>query len=105
MESYILGAAIYGDVENRVAILKRKQGGRFRYIMGRIFLPYGKLKKIYPRLKKYPILLPYYEIKRWLRLVLRKDTARALNELKVSGNVSEDKAERLTNMLDALELN
>ena len=105
MESYILGASIYGNIENRVAILKNKRGGRFRYIIGRIFLPYGKLKKIYPRLEKYPILLPFYEIKRWLRLVVRRDTSRALYELKVSGSVSEDKAARLANMLDSLGLN
>ncbi len=105
MEAYILGASIYGNIENRVAILKTKRGGRFRYIIGRIFLPYRKLKRIYPRLEKYPVLLPFYEIKRWLRLVFRKDTSRALYELKVSANVSEDKANRLTCMLDSLGLN
>ena len=105
MEEYILGASIYGNVENRVAILKTKRGGRFRYVMGRIFLPYGKLKKIYPRLEKYPVLLPFYEIKRWFRLVFRKDTSRALYELKVSGNVSDERANRLTAMLNSLGLN
>ena len=104
MEDYILGASIYGNIENRVAILKTKQGGRFRYIMSRIFLPYKKLKKVYPRLEKYPVLLPYYQIKRWLRLVFRKDTSRAFYELKVSGNVSENKANRLSNMLNSLDL-
>ena len=72
MESYILGASIYGDVENRVALSQIKQGGRFKYLLGRIFLPYNKLNKIYPRLKKYPILLPFYQIKRWCRFVFRK---------------------------------
>ena len=104
MENYILGASIYGDVENRVALSQIKQGGRFKHILGRLFLPYNKLNKIYPRLKKYPALLPYYQVKRWFRFVFRKRTAIAFKELKANATVSDEKKRQLSDMCASLGL-
>ena len=56
MERYIVGAGVFGNLENQVAIEHKKQGGRLRYILGRIFAPYDRLKLYYPRLEKYKIL-------------------------------------------------
>jgi len=105
VEDYILDASIYGNIENRVAISQSKRGNRFKYIIGRIFLPYGKLKKIYPNLEKYPVLLPFYEVKRWFRMIFRKNTSRAISELKATGNINSEKQKRILLMLDRLGLN
>jgi hypothetical protein len=104
MEEYILGSAIYGTMENRVTIQHAKRGGKFRYMLGRIFMPYAKLKKIYPNLEKYPILLPFYQVKRWCRYVSRRGTSRAKIEAQIAGNISEEKQIKMVSMLRELGL-
>lgn len=105
MEEYILGSAIYGTMENRVTIQQAKRGGKVRYMLGRIFMPYEKLKKIYPNLEKYPILLPFYQVKRWCRYFSRRGTSRAKIEAKIAGNISEEKQIKMVSMLKELGLN
>lgn len=101
---YILGAGVYGKLENRIAIAQNSKKGKIGYVLGRIFLPYSKLKRIYQRLEKYPVLLPFYEVKRWFRYFLRKGTTSAAREMRINTSVTDDKKERLRAMCKGLEL-
>ena len=104
MQEYIVGGGAFGSLENQVAINNKTKGGRFRYILGRIFAPYDRLKLYYPRLDKYPILMPYYQIKRWCRLLFTKSRKRALTELKHNQTVSSETSERIVGMCNRLGL-
>lgn len=104
MELYIVGAGSYGTMENKVAISQAKKGGRIKYALGRIFQSYPMLKIYYPRLEKYPILFPYYQVKRWCRILFTKDKKRAFAELKYNSSVSEEKKKRLATLCNDLEL-
>ena len=104
MENYILGAGIYGSTENRMAVMHTKQKGKLRYALSRIFLPYSRLKKIYPGLEKYPVLLPYYEIKRWFRYLSRHGLSSGKSELKSFGAVDDEILESVSALCEKLEL-
>lgn len=104
MELYVVGAGSYGTMENRVAISQARKGGRIKYALGRIFQSYPMLKIYYPRLEKYPILFPYYQVKRWCRILFTKDKKRAFAELKYNSSVSEEKKKRLATLCNDLEL-
>jgi capsule polysaccharide modification protein KpsS len=104
MEDYILSSGIYGTTENRVAIAQANKGGKLRYVLGRIFLPYSRLILYYPNLKKHPILYPFYQVKRWFRIVFTKDRKNALTEIRLNSSVSEDKTARLHTMCEELSL-
>jgi len=104
MENYILGSAIYGTVENHVAIEKAKKGGSFGYYFSRLFMPYSKLKKIYPRLEKYPILYPFYQVKRWCRFIYRGRLFHARAEIKAASNTPTDKQKSIVALCDSLGL-
>jgi hypothetical protein len=80
MEKFIVSGGTFGTKENAVAAGSHKQGGKFKYILSRIFLPAKDLKVKYPKLKKYPILLPYYQICRWCNLLKRKGVSEAAAE-------------------------
>ena len=56
MEDYIVSAGVYGSLDNRVALKQAKVGGKIKYLLSRVFLPYSLLKSSYPKLEKYPIL-------------------------------------------------
>ena len=104
MSDYIVGAGAFGTLENSVAISGNIKGGRVRYLIGRVFAPYDRLKLYYPRLEKHPMLLPYYQIKRWCRLLFTKSRKRALLEIKKTSAVTSESGEKIVDMCSRLGL-
>lgn len=104
MGNYILGAGIYGSSENRMAVMQLRGRGKLRYALSRIFLPYSRLKKIYPRLEKYPVLLPFYEVKRWFRYLVRHGVSSGRSELKAYNSVTEEKQVSVSSLCANLDL-
>ena len=104
MKDYILYAGMYADIENRAAVQQVKKGGRIKYLWPRIFLSYDQLKLQYPNLQKHKILLPFYQVKRWCRLLLGKDSKNVSRELKANVYLQSDKKERIAKLLKNLEL-
>ena len=104
MENYILGAAIYGTVENHVAIERARKGGSLAYYFNRLFMPYSKLKKVYPRLEKYPILYPFYQVKRWCRFFVRGRGFHAKAEIKAASSGLTEKQRSIIALCEDLGL-
>ncbi len=104
IENYLLGSAIYGTVENHVIIEKSRKGGSFGYYFYRLFMPYSKLKKIYPRLEKYPILFPFYQVKRWCRFIYRGRLFHARAEIKAANSALTEEQKDIISLCDSLEL-
>ena len=103
IESFILRSGIYGNIENRVAVSTEKKG-RFKYILGRLFIPYSSLVNRYPSLKGRPYLTPFYCIRRWCRMLFVRRSKRAIAELKLSMNISPEVAEQARKLLEDLEI-
>lgn len=89
-EKYILRGGTYGILENRVGIYQSKLGGRCGYALQKIFLPYNNLKYHYPILERYRILLPIFEVSRWLKLLFKGGIKRSIHELYVNGSVPSE---------------
>ena len=105
MEEYIIGAGVYGTQENYVAIQQSRRGNRFKYVLSRIWLPYERLKHYYPSLNGKKILLPFYEFRRWMKLIFsRKTRRRSINEMRASSNLDTSRAERLSAHMSELGL-
>jgi hypothetical protein len=99
MEEFLFRGGIYGSVDNRVSLAQTKKGGRFGYLVSRIFIPYDKLKRYYPVLEKHRFLMPLMQVRRWLML-LRPDVARmAKNELKSNRKLEKSRADQMGNFL------
>ena len=97
MEDYIIGAGVYGTQENYVAIQQTRRGNKFKYVLSRIWLPYDRLKHYYPSLDGKKILLPFYEMRRWMKLIFSKKTRRrSINEMKASSNLDNERANILS---------
>lgn len=90
MAEYVLNGGIYGTNENRIAVQQQKTGGKLRYILSRVFLPYETLKFYYPILQKHKWLTPFMEVRRWFKLILCGHFRRVKKELDY--NQSIDKA-------------
>lgn len=104
MEDYILRGGVYGSNENRITVQQQKKGGRLKYALSKIFIPYDTIKFHYPILEKYRWLTPIMEIRRWCKLIFCGHVRRTVKELTYNQNVSSDKAEETKQFLSNIGL-
>ena len=101
MEEFVLAGGVYGVLENRVAVQTYK--GRFSYFLCRVFPPYRELKNQYLILRKYPLLYPFYIVRRWFNLLFVKNRAKhSLREWNIA--LKKNKENRVKNLLKNLDL-
>ncbi len=93
IEQFILSGGVYGTRENLGATGRHKNGSYFKYILNRVFMPKNRLRLVYPKIDRYPILIPFYQVKRWFTLFDKEKRTSAKNEL--SGNKHSDYADKM----------
>lgn len=104
LENFVLSGGVYGTLENSVSVGQNKKGGKIKYILSRVWLSYDVLKIQYPNLEKHKWLLPFYEVKRWFRLLFKGGVKRSVNEIKVTANMDSEKVERSARLMSELGL-
>lgn len=104
MQDYVVAGGVYGNAENRVASRRQNKVGKFRYMLSRVFLPYSLLKEQYPILKKCKLLLPIMEVRRWFRLIFKGRVPYAVQEIKASQLLSDEKRLTTGKMMEQLGL-
>lgn len=104
MHRYIFDGGVYGNLQNRVSINQTREGGKLRYALSKIILPYDIMKHYYPVLQKYPLLTPVYQVVRWCRLLFCGGVRRSVRELQVNAAVSRDQNMTAGKLLKYLEL-
>lgn len=104
MEDYILQGGVYGTLEQQFAMSQNKKGGKFRHLLSKIFLSYEQMKVYYPSVKKCPILFPFYQVRRWCRILFCGGRKAAMNEIKVNQNITTEEQERAKKLLEELNL-
>ena len=95
MEQYVLRGGVYGTSENRIAVQQQKKGGRIKYALSKIFIPYDTIKFHYPILQKHRWLTPIMEVRRWFKLVFCGHAKRSIRELKQNNSISNAEAENI----------
>lgn len=96
LSDFIFDMALDNGRSNRV--LLNNNGRGFKYVFKRVFLDYKTLSKYYPLLRRYKVLLPYYEVKRWLLIVFRGELKSGLNEIKAINNLDNDSYSKMNEL-------
>lgn len=104
MEDYILQGGVYGTLEQHIAMSQNKKGGKFRHLLSKIFLSYEQMKVYYPSVKKCPILFPFYQVRRWFRILFCGGRKAAMNEIKLNQSISEEKKQAAKRLIEELGL-
>lgn len=104
MESYILQGGAYGTLEQTLAMSQNKKGGKIGHLMSKIFLSYKAMTVYYPSLSKCPILFPFYQVRRWCRILFCGGRKSAINEIKLNQRISEEKKKAAENLITELDL-
>lgn len=104
LEEYVLRGGVYGNTENLVAVEQVQKGGKFRRLLSLVFLPYDKLKIQYPALEKRKWLFPFYQVRRWCRIVFKGGLKTAKKQAKLNDAVSDKYVKDVASLLGELEL-
>ena len=102
LEAYCFDGGVFGSAENQ-ALAEQRGKSRIGYVARRLFLKKDVLKEMYPTLKKYPFLLPYYELRRWPRAITsrRKQVA---EELRTVRNTPEEQTAKFDRLMKQVGL-
>lgn len=100
--SYVIAGGVYGGVETKVYIQQARRGGKFRYAMQRIFLPYKTLCLSYPIAKRHKILVPFLQVVRWFRIIFGGKVRSSAKELRSNSALDDKKAREAEDMLKLL---
>lgn len=98
LEEYVLKGGIFGTMDNRVVLQQTKSGGKGKYLLSRIWLPYDILKHESPTLKKHKWLTPFYQVRRWFRMLFKGRMRMRMKEAEMMATADQaqkDKAKRI----------
>lgn len=104
MEAYLLRGGVYGSTENHVALERQRAGGKLRYAFRRIWMPKEQLRLRYPKMKKSPLLIPWYQIRRWAEIVFRGRLKHAADEMRANREISYKASAATDGMMKELGL-
>lgn len=103
LANVILDSGTFGPRENIDITGKRRHGGTVGYLLSRAFLPYKTLKKLYPVIEKWPILIPICVIHRACQFLFGWKRARLQEYFRVTKSDAA-KAEDIADILDIVGL-
>jgi hypothetical protein len=99
---YILLGGVYGKKEQYVLVGRAKEGGRLKYFLSRMLLPYDTIRYQYPVLNKHKYLTPFFQVVRWFRILFGGKIKSSADELRMSDKLSTAKIEETAQMLEEL---
>ena len=102
MEKFVIGGGVYGTLKQKTKIESVKSNNYYRR---RIFLPFNEMASRYRKLEKYPILLPYYMVKRWFALFSKDKRKSIRQELEYKKDFTNEKLQQTNKFLEELGLN
>lgn len=104
MEEFVLNGGTYGTLNQGVLAEQVSSGGRGKYLIKRIFLPYEHLQIRYPEVKKHPILVPFYQVRRWFELLFGKRLGVAVKQFNHSKNITQEENKKTIELFESLGL-
>ncbi len=96
MEDYILRGGVYGSFENGVSAQQEINGGQFRHVMSKFFIPRDVLKVQFPIIEKHRYLTPVMQVARWFKVIFN---GRAFREINCGSNIDKDQSQSTKDML------
>ena len=104
MEMYIIEAGLFGNVKSKVKARKVKTEGKGEYLLQRVFIPYKEFCSSYPILSKYPLLYPYYTVKRWFKIFDRRKAEQAICEIQLNQEMKQESVQKLRELFYKLDI-
>lgn len=104
MEEFIFKGGCFGTGETILFTRQQKSGGKIKFMLSRIFVPYNELKKQYPIIEKHKILTPICEICRIFSLLFGKKRKFRKSYVEKLTEISENKFDDIGFLFESVGL-
>lgn len=104
MGQFLLAGGTYGTKKQQILIKQQRKGGKMKYLLNRVFMPYRELKYRYRVLEKCPILYPVMLVRRWVELLFGGRLKRSVEEAQMALNAKKDQSEEMDDFLRQIGL-
>jgi len=102
-EDLVISGGVFGSKHLKIVSNKRKDSGK-KYIRGRIFKTSEEIKNFHPRCRKYPVLIPFYQIVRWTQVAKARRPKEVLSEFKQADSIDKAEVEKYDKLMKAMGL-
>lgn len=102
LEKYSFEGGVFGNRKNASISELRNNKGK-KYYIKRIILKKQSLETIYPKLKNYPALLPYYQVKRWIDAIINQRN-KVKNEIRMIRQIDYKEIEEIHDLFNSVGL-
>ena len=102
-ENIVVSGGVFGSKHLKLVSNKRNDSGK-RYIGRRIFKSSEEIKNYFPVCRKHPILVPYYQVVRWTRMLRTKRPSEYVSEFKQANLVEQSEVEMYDKLMKAMGL-
>lgn len=91
LERFVLNGGTFGSKSNVTKLHRTKTKSTLGFLFRRIFPDYSQMSIHSLVLKRHPVLLPVFWIKRWVQLIIKRGRFRgAIRELELNKTIDED---------------
>lgn len=102
LELFVFNGSAGGSREQSMAVKNSKAGGRMRYLLSRLFIPYSSLIYLYPWIENRKWLVPVATILRW-GTVLKSDVLyRVKREIKLNNSIDAQQQTKILKLMSDL---
>lgn len=104
MERYIIAYGAFGTRRSRIMAQRVKGKSKSRYLWEKVFVPYESLCLDFPKLRKRPLLYPYYVVQNCGKVIKRTSSKAVVRELKANNKMKQSSIDKLEYLLEKLQL-
>ena len=102
-EQLVMSGGVFGSDYTRILSKKRKNKG-VMYFFSRLWIKSTRIQGIYPICKKYPILIPFYQMKRWPQLFNKQTQQKVIKEIRQVNEINQSEVALYEKLLHELDL-
>ncbi len=103
LADFVLRGGMFGTINNRVMISRKRYDSKWQYLRSRIFLPRESLASHHMVLLDKPWLTPFFQVRRWGEMILHGRLGSSVREWRALNNMDpqvDDTARQILKDLD-----
>lgn len=105
IEEYILKGGVYGTINNAAVISAAAGESKAKSFSKLMFMSRASLAILYPKLERYPMLYPFYQVKRWFRVFDKSKRNKIKHLTGIRNSVTKKEITSTVELLSHLGLN
>ena len=105
IEEYIIKGGVYGTINNAAVISAATGESKAESFSKLMFMSRESLAILYPKLERYPMLYPFYQVKRWFRILNEIKRNKIKHLTGIRNSVTKEEISSTAELLTLLGLN